>query len=128
MQCLRIEDLRNASLPSALPAQTKMGVWKRSTGYEVVIPFRRGWLYWARHLFVLFVLICVAAVAIYAVEQRFPDWGNTESTIFYVGLLAPIIAYIIYIFIKLSETRASRLRIDMSAISLKIFSGSYAPG
>ena len=120
MQCLKIDDLRNATLPSSLPAGTEMGVWKRSTGFEVVLPFRRGGLYWFKHGFMFVLLSLLAGAIIFTMLERFPNQGVIATIVLFAVVLAPLLAYLIYIFMKIAETRASKIRIDMSAISLKL--------
>jgi hypothetical protein len=110
MQRLKIDVLQASPLPSTLPAMTELGVWKRSTGYEVYLPYHRSLIHWVVLLGIFAVLI-VGSVLVYA---GFPVAANTERMVFYVIASGLIIGYAGFVFFKYHETRNTKVRIDMT--------------
>ena len=116
MQHLRLEVLQDSPLPSTLPAHTELGVWKRSTGFEIFMPFHRHVMYW-----VALVAIQVALVAISVTAyQIFPLPAATERMVFYVLSSGLIISYTGFLLYKLYETRSTRIRLDLSLDTISI--------
>jgi len=114
MQHLRLEVLRASPLPSTLPAHTELGVWKRSTGFEVYMPFHRNIIYW-----VVLVSIQVALVGIsLSAYSIFPLPSATERMVFYVVSSGLIIGFTGFLLFKVYETRHTKVRLDMSAENL----------
>jgi hypothetical protein len=115
MQTLKLEVLQASPLPSTLPAMTALGVWKRSTGYEVYLPYHRKPIYWVTLLGILLALIIASFIAF----ASFPLGANTARLVFYVISSGLIIAYAGFIFFKYYETRHTKTRIDLTAKIIK---------
>ena len=114
MQILKLEVLQASPLPSTLPAMTELGVWKRSTGYEVYLPYHKHPIYWAVLLGILAVLIVISVWAF----TSFPLGANTARLVFYIISSGLIIAYAGFVFFKYYETRHTKTRIDLTAKTL----------
>jgi hypothetical protein len=111
MQTLKLEVLQASPLPSTLPAMTELGVWKRSTGYEVYLPYHRHPIYWALLLGILAALIIVSVWAF----TSFPLGANTARLVFYIISSGLIITYAGFVFLKYYESRHTKTRIDLTA-------------
>ena len=105
MQQLKIEDLQNTVLPSHLPAATELGVWKRSTGYEVVMPYRRGWVYWSSLSAGLLLLVAATVVA-----SWLPIAGPAVRVLLVAGLAMLVAAYTVYLWLKYSRFEGQKLK------------------
>ncbi len=110
MQSLKLDVLQASPLPSTLPAMTELGVWKRSTGYEVYLPYHRSPVYWVALLGILAILIVGSVVAF----TGFPGAAITERMVFYVISSGLVILYAGFVFFKYYETRHTKIRIDMT--------------
>ena len=113
MQQLKIEDLQNTVLPSHLPAATELGVWKRSTGYEVVMPYRRGWVFWSSLTAGLLLLIAATVVA-----SWLPIAGPAARVLLVAGLAMLVVAYTVYLLVKIFQVRGAKIKIDMTPLTL----------
>lgn len=114
MRCLSIEELRTTALPASLPSETRMGVWKRSTGFEVVLPYRLDNSRWVLRWLGLLLLVGVAV----AVGMLYPATAGSERLILF-GVMAVLIAfYMAYLLMLWHEIRATRIRIDMTPMTL----------
>ncbi len=116
MQHLRLEVLQDSPLPSTLPAHTELGVWKRSTGFEVFMPFHRHLMYWVALVAIQIALVVVSVTA----YQIFPLPAATERMVFYVLSSGLIISYTGFLLYKLYETRSTRIRLDLSPDTISI--------
>ncbi|MEE8389096.1 MAG: hypothetical protein V3R65_11010, partial [Acidiferrobacterales bacterium] len=116
MQHLRLEVLQDSPLPSTLPAHTELGVWKRSTGFEVFIPFHRHMMYWVMLVAIQIALVTISVTA----YQIFPLPAATERMMFYVLSSGLIIAYTGFLFYKLYETRHIKIRLDLTSDAISI--------
>lgn len=116
MQHLRLDVLQASPLPSTLPAHTELGVWKRSTGFEVFIPFHRHIMYWVALMAIQIALVTISVTA----YQIFPLPAATERMVFYVLSSGLIISYTGYLLYKLYETRHTRIRLDLSSDTISI--------
>ncbi len=115
MECLGIEKLGKIVLPSRLPAGTQLGVWKRSTGYEIVMPYRMGRLLWLLRTGILIVLIAVAGVYGYALMAE-----RQGMDIYFGMILFALLAYVSFYAITVGALRAAQLRIDVTPLTLTI--------
>lgn len=116
MQHLRLEVLQDSPLPSTLPAHTELGVWKRSTGFEVFMPFHRHIMFWVALVAIQIALVAVSVTA----YQIFPLPAGTERTAFYILSSGLIITYTGFLFYKLYETRHTRIRLDLTSDAIII--------
>lgn len=116
MQHLRLDVLQASPLPSTLPAHTELGVWKRSTGFEVFIPFHRHIMYWVALITIQIALVTISVTA----YQIFPLPAATERMVFYVLSSGLIISFTGFLLYKLYETRHTRIRLDLSSDAISI--------
>ncbi len=116
MQHFTLEVLQASPLPSTLPAHTELGVWKRSTGFEVDLPFHHHMMYWVAMLLTQAVLVGLSVSAYRMLSLP----AATERMVFYVLFSGLIIAFAGFLFFKLYETRITRIRLDLTAEYLVI--------
>jgi len=118
MQYFNIEELMGSELPTRLPSETKMGVWKRSTGYEVILPYRHKRIFW----FLLFTGFVSLLLAEYFIAYYFyPDMALLsigQQAIWYFGYVVPIVVYVGAIGIIFSIARTAQVRIDMTPLTM----------
>lgn len=115
MRCEKLSAMRR-ELPPQLPPGTELGVWKRSTGYEVILPYRLDRFYWP--VMVAGFVLASAASLFLAFGLIGPDWAFADRALAYVGLAAPILAYLVFMVIKLHHTWGVKIRIDISPFML----------
>jgi hypothetical protein len=111
-----LDELKETGLPERLPANTELGVWKRSTGYEVFMPYHRSIMFWAMLLGGLVALVAVSIAAF----RILPLATVTERIVLYAVTSGFILVYMGFLLYKLYETRNTRIRIDMSRQNLLI--------
>lgn len=111
-----LDELKETGLPERLPANTELGVWKRSTGYEVYLPYRRGILFWAILLAGLVALVALSIAAF----QVLPLATASERAVLQAVTSGFILLYMAFLLYKLYETRNTRIRIEMSREKLLI--------
>jgi len=114
MECKTIKELQEEGLPSTMPSSTEIGVWKRSTGYEVILPYRLGSLNWL--LLGLGLIFLVGSA--FMVMRSFTVSSPTGQAVFYTILVVPVLAYMLFLSFKLSQTRTTKIRIDMTPLSM----------
>lgn len=118
MQCFEIEELMGSEVPTRLPANTKMGVWKRSTGYEVILPYSHAPVFW----FLLVAgFIGLAAAEYFVAYYFYPDMAALsigQQALWYFGFVVPIICYVVAIIVILSIARTAQVRIDMTPLTM----------
>jgi hypothetical protein len=118
MQCFQIEELMGSEMPTRLPANTRMGVWKRSTGYEVILPYSHAPVFW--------VLLAAGLVGLIAAEYFiafyfYPDMPSLsigQRALWYFGFVLPVVGYITAIVVVLSIARTAQVRIDMTPLTM----------
>lgn len=116
MQRLKMKDLQSSEMPASLPDSTALGVWKRSTGFEVVLPFHFSKYYW----FVLFAGLVFLIAGSVLVYRTFPALANIGRTGFYFISGAIIIGYMGFMFIKLYGLRNTKIRMDLTRESMTL--------
>lgn len=116
IHCISINELREEGLPDRMPANTRMGVWKRSTGFEVILPYRLGFLFWLTMFAGLFTLIMAAAAIVY----YFPGTGTGQRMVLYTVLAVLILIYIFFMVHKRSEVNHTKIRIDMTPMRITV--------
>jgi hypothetical protein len=99
-----------------MPENTRLGVWKRSTGFEVVHPYRRGYRFWVPVVAGLIVLLGVS-LGSYAM---LPIGSDTAREVLLVIIAAVFIAFGGVVLHKLTETHHTRVRIDITPRSIAI--------
>lgn len=118
MQTFAIEELMASEMPRGLPAKTKMGVWKRSTGYEVILPYRHKPVFW----FLLLSGFVGLLIAEYFIAYYFyPDMALLsigQQALWYFGYVIPVVCYISAIGIIYSIARTAQIRIDMTPLTM----------
>lgn len=114
MECKTIEELRLEGLPPNMPAATEIGVWKRSTGYEVILPYRLGWLNW---LLLGGGLVALVASIFPLVHILSVDTPMAQA-ILYTTLVVPVLGYMLFLSFRLSQTRTTKIRIDMTPLNM----------
>lgn len=114
MECKDITDLQKEGLPPTMPSATEIGVWKRSTGYEVILPYRLGWLTWLMLGAGLVVLVGSA----FAVAHFFSGATAAGRAVLYTALVAPVLGYMLFLSFKMSQTRTTKIRIDMTPLNM----------
>ncbi|MBE9515544.1 MAG: hypothetical protein IME93_01055 [Proteobacteria bacterium] len=115
-RCFSIEELREAGLPERLPANTRMGVWKRSTGFEVVLPYRLGLLPW---LFMFAGLAALTAGAV-AIAYYFPGTGIGQRVVLYAVLSLLVLIYAFFLVHKWNEVNHTKIRVDMTPLRITV--------
>ena len=116
IRCYSIEELREGGLPERLPADTRMGVWKRSTGFEVVLPYQLGMLPWVIMLAGLALLFAGAG----AVAYYFPGHAVGQRFALYAVLTVLILIYIFFVVHKWNQVNHTKLRIDMTPLRITV--------
>ena len=89
-------------------------MFKRSTGFEVYLPFHYHAMYWVALLLTQAVLAGLSVPAYHMLSLP----AATDRTVFYVLFSGLIIAFAGFLFFKLYETRFTRIRLDLTAESL----------
>lgn len=115
-RCISIDELRDEGLPERLPANTRMGVWKRSTGFEVILPYRLGLMSWLLMFSGLALLVAAAAAIVY----YFPDTGAGQKMVLYAVLAVLILIYIFFMVHKRSQASHTKIRIDMTPMRITV--------
>lgn len=118
MKCFQIEELMGSEVPGSLPANTKMGVWKRSTGYEVIIPYKHSPGFW---FLLISGLLGLIAAEFFVAYYFYPDMASLsmgQQALWYFGFVVPIIVYLIMISIVVSVSRTAQIRIDMTPLTM----------
>lgn len=116
MRHLKVTELLAAGLPASLPENTELGVWKRSTGYEVFLPYRRSPMYW---IFLAVGYVCLIAASLLAI-QVYPITENAIRNVVYVVSGGFVLTYTGYLLFKYYEVRNTRIRIDMTATNMLV--------
>ena len=118
MQCFDIEDLKEGGLPERLPPNTEMGVWKRSTGYEVILPFHRSRAFWLL-LFSGFILLVILEVLVgkYSLPSMI-SLSIGQKALLYFGMVLPVVGYLTAVAAIVSITRTAQVRIDMTPLTM----------
>jgi hypothetical protein len=114
MECKSIETLRQEGLPPNMPAATEIGVWKRSTGYEVILPYRLGWLNWL----LLGAGLVILVGSVFPLAHIFSIATPMGQAILYTVLVVPVLGYMLFLSFKLSQTRSTKIRIDMTPLNM----------
>ncbi len=99
-----------------MPENTRLGVWKRSTGFEVIHPYRRGYSFWFSVIVGLLVLLALIVGAYVTVPME----TGIPREVFFVVSAAVIVAYSAFLLHKVNETHNTRVRIDITPRSLAI--------
>jgi hypothetical protein len=99
-----------------MPEDTRLGVWKRSTGFEVVHPYRRGYRFWVPVIVFLAALVALA-LGIYAM---LPIGSDTAREVLVILTAAVFVAFIGVVLHQVRETHHTRVRIDITPRSLAI--------
>lgn len=116
MQCMTIDELREVGLPSSLPNKTEMGVWKRSTGFEIVLPYRLGWFNWILLLAGYAVLLAAGI----GVVMYFPSEQVVLRAVIYTIIALIVVVYSYFMLVKYSETHSTKIRLDLTPLTLSI--------
>lgn len=118
MQRFEIEELMRSEVPISLPAGTRMGVWKRSTGYEVILPYQHKPVFWS----LLFSgLVCLLIAEYFIAYYFYPDMALLsvgQQALWYFGYVVPIVCYVSAIGIIYSIARTAQIRIDMTPLTM----------
>lgn len=111
MEPILVADLLQTQLPERLPANSRLKVWVRSTGYEVHFPELKG------PISPLLWTISIAALAILAFY--IPYSGLLPAPYGYFFLAAPVIAVGGLVYRKISPG-CSRVRLDITPMTIVI--------
>jgi len=107
-----------SQVPTRLPSATKMGVWKRSTGYEVILPYRHAPVFW----FLLLTGFVALVTSEYFIAYYFyPDMASLstgQQGLWYFGFVLPIVCYLVLIVVVISIARTAQVRIDMTPLTM----------
>lgn len=116
MRRLTIRELRDAGLPARMPENTRLGVWKRSTGFEVIHPYHRGYRFWVA---VIAGLIGLGA-ATFGAYSVLPMESDTAREVLSIVSATVIATYLGFVLYKLHETHNTRIRMDITPRDLAI--------
>lgn len=116
MRCIPIKELRDNGLPERLPAQTRMGVWKRSTGFEVILPYSLGFVSWL----VMFLGLAALVAGAVAIAYYFPGTGVGQRLVLYCVLALMILIYIFFMAHRRKMVNHTKIRIDMTPLRLTV--------
>lgn len=118
MQCFEIEELMGSEVPIRLPSETRMGVWKRSTGYEVILPYSHAPVFW----FLLVAgFIGLVAAEYFVAFYFYPDMASLsvgQQALWYLGFVVPVVGYISAIVVIISIAKTAQIRIDMTPLTM----------
>jgi hypothetical protein len=99
-----------------MPENTRLGVWKRSTGFEVIHPYRRGYAFWIAVLAGLIALVVLS----YGAYSMLPMDSETAREVLIIVCATVIATYLGFVLYKVHETHNTRIRVDITPRDLAI--------